>query len=376
MYPSISEILLKKLRERETDGNFRKLRIRNHLIDFTSNDYLGLSRSIALKERIYKAYEKAPYRIGSTGSRLLSGNSAIAEELESYLSDFWDQEALVFNSGYDANLGIWSSVPQKADTIILDELVHACIIDGARLSGAKRERFIHNNLENLEEKLKNAAGNIFVGIESIYSMDGDQAPLMEISRLCKQYGAHLIVDEAHGTGVFGREGRGLVSARGLENEVFARVFTFGKALGVHGAAVVGKSPLKDYLINFSRTFIYTTALNPHSMVSIIEAWKYLRDHSEIHSQLNSNIEYFINKVIEDAIPLKCQKGPIQVIPIPGNENCRKLADQWVEFGFDVRPILYPTVAKGMERIRICIHSFNNPKDIGFLAQQIQEYFSS
>jgi 8-amino-7-oxononanoate synthase len=368
----ITSILSQKIKEREEEGNFRKLSITNHLIDFTSNDYLGISKSGIISELLKNLSEDFTFPSGSTGSRLLSGNSAMAEKLESYLSEFWGQEVLLFNSGYDANLGLWSSVPQKSDTLILDELIHACTIDGAKLSGAKRERFLHNDLQSLEEKLKTAAGNIFVGVESIYSMDGDQAPLIEMISLCEKYGAQLIVDEAHSTAIYGKEGRGMVSHLNLEDRVFARIFTFGKALGVHGAVVVGNSPLKDYLINFARTFIYTTALPLHSLHSILYAWEYVRKTEALREELFQKINHFQNLVKSQSLPLVLQNGAIQVIPVMGNQEVKKMAQNFVERGMDIRPILYPSVARGQERIRICLHHFNKHEEIRDLVDSIME----
>ncbi len=343
------------------EGSMRTLKIYENLIDFTSNDYLGLSRSVPLMERIENEYRENTFeRMGATGSRLLSGNNKYVENLEKYLSDFWGEEALLFNSGYDANIGLFSSVPQREDTIILDEFIHACIIDGARLSKAKRERFIHNDMSSLEEKLKRATGNIFVGVESLYSMDGDFAPLLEISTLCQKYGANLIVDEAHSTAIYGTEGRGIVHQLNLQNKVFARIFTFGKALGVHGAVVVGSLTIKEYLINFARTFIYTTALPLHSLISIKSSWQFLRENPSLSCTLHKKIKLFQNHAEGF---MKCTETAIQAFKIPGNFEARNFANKLVQKGFDVRPILYPSVSKGLERIRLCIHSFNLEDDI-------------
>jgi len=364
------------LRERENTGSIRKLSLRKDLIDFTSNDYLGLARSKEIWENIQNEYKNYPNHSGSTGSRLLSGNSEYAEKLEGYLTEFWKSPALLFNSGYDANMGLFSSIPKKTDTIILDEYIHACIIDGARLSGARRERFIHNHLESLESKLKIATGRIFVAIESIYSMDGDEAPMIEIADLCEQYGAYLMVDEAHSTGIYGIEGRGRIEELGLSDKVFSRVFTFGKALGCHGAVVVGSSLLKEYLINFARTFIFTTALPLHSLISIFATWEHLRKNKELSQDLFRNISLFSKNLIVQEDQFKAQKGAIQVLKITGNLNARKASDWFREKGFDLRPILYPSVPPGQERLRICIHNFNKEKDIMDLTSFIEEYLHS
>jgi 8-amino-7-oxononanoate synthase len=258
----------KKLAERQLAGNYRTLKTIGLPVDFCSNDYLGFARSPLLKNKIENEIGDFVSN-GSTGSRLLSGNSAYTEDLEKYIAILHQSEAgLIFNSGYDANLGLFSSLPQRGDTVITDELIHASIIDGARLSYANRYTFKHNDLGSLEAKLKQAKGNCFVAVESVYSMDGDTPPLNEIAALTLKYDAHLIVDEAHAVGLYGF---GLV-ATDLQKQVFARVVTFGKALGCHGAIVLGSNLLRQYLINFARSFIYTTAASFHQMASVKTAY--------------------------------------------------------------------------------------------------------
>jgi 8-amino-7-oxononanoate synthase len=271
------------LEKRRSAGLLRSLKTPENLIDFCSNDYLGLARSVTLRQTIEQSVAVHSNRLnGSTGSRLLAGNSALAEELETELAAFHDTEAaLIFNSGYDANVGLLASLPQRGDTLLTDDLIHASMIDGARLSVANRFKFRHNDLDDLENRLKRATGTVYVAIESVYSMDGDLAPLTEIVELCEHYEAALIVDEAHATGVFGPQGGGLVQSLGLQKRVFARVHTFGKALGVHGAAVVGSASLRDFLINFARSFVYSTALPPHSLLAIHSVYRFYRRTSPL-----------------------------------------------------------------------------------------------
>ena len=253
----IRQFIGSRLAERFNNASLRTLSLSGkNLRDFCSNDYLGFARSPELKRLIIgQLLEEGPtFSVGSTGSRLISGNDDFIEQLESEVAAFHNAESsLIFNSGYDANIGIFSSIPQRGDTIILDELIHASIIDGARLSHASRFTFKHNDLLSLEEKLKAARGNIFIGIESIYSMDGDAAPISEIVALAHSYSAAVIVDEAHAIGIFGEQGKGMVSQSHLEDKIFARIVTFGKALGCHGAAVLCCSDTRKYLINFARS---------------------------------------------------------------------------------------------------------------------------
>jgi 8-amino-7-oxononanoate synthase len=350
-----------KLDERKASGTYRTLKTERPLIDFCSNDYLGFARSAALKEDVDRYLQNHPdYLNGATGSRLLSGNTAFCEELETEIAQYHNAEAgLIFNSGYDANLGLFSSLPQRGDTIITDELIHACIIDGARLSHANRYTFKHNNLNSLEDKLKHATGNCYIAIESIYSMDGDSAPLKEIIELATAYKAQVIVDEAHAVGVFGK---GLVNELNLQHQIFARVVTFGKALGTHGAIVLGSDMLRQYLINFARSFIYTTASSFHQLVTVKMAYQLLQRSSAERKQLSNNITLFKSQLAE-GYGLLNSDSAIQSIITPGNDKAAQIAKLIQENGFDVRPILSPTVPLGTERLRICLHSFNTEQEL-------------
>ncbi len=341
------------------------------MVDFCSNDYLGFARSSVLKEWIEKeiaTYGKALN--GSTGSRLLAGNLTYTENVEKSVAAYHHSEAgLIYNSGYDANLGLFSALPQRGDTIILDELIHASIIDGVRLSFANRYTFKHNDLSSLEEKLKLAKGNIYVGIESVYSMDGDTSPIKEIAWLVAQYNAMLIVDEAHAVGLYSK---GLVHQLGLNDKIFARVVTFGKALGCHGAIVLGSNLLREYLINFSRSFIYTTAAAFHQIAAIKMAYQLLPLAQNEIEQLKNNIQLFKDNIKTDG--LLNSDSAIQCLIIGDNEKAMNISLKLQNKGLDVRPILSPTVAKGTERLRICIHSFNTTNEINLLTETIQQLY--
>jgi len=356
------------LNEREEQNLLRKLSLVNKKIDFTSNDYLGFARSPELYQLIEKKASVRNKRVGSGGSRLLSGNSEEAEALETFLAKFHNAlSAMLFNSGYDANIGLFSSIAKKDDTFLYDELVHASIHDGIRLSKADSFPFRHNDLDHLEERLKKSKGIIFVAIESVYSMDGDCAPLKEISDLCKKYGANLIVDEAHATGVFGR---GLVQNLKLEKDIFARVHTFGKALGCHGAVVLGSDILRSYLINYARSFIYTTALPLHSLISIECAYELLDKSESIQHKLHSTISNFRDRINGTGHWLDSISS-IQSLIVPGNSEVRRLCEKIREKDIDVRPILSPTVPKGKERIRVCLHSYNTKEEIDLLFNTLE-----
>jgi 8-amino-7-oxononanoate synthase len=347
-----------KLAKRKAENALRELKVNNHLIDFCSNDYLGFA-----SEKSIHQVDVQLIQFGATGSRLISGNHQITEEVESYLADFYKSDsALLFNSGYTANLGFFSCVPQRGETVIYDELIHASIRDGIRLGNANSFSFKHNDLEELENKIAKAEGNIYLVVESVYSMDGDFAPLKEISTICEKYNAALIVDEAHAVGVFGN-GKGLCVELGIENDVFARVITFGKAYGCHGAAILGSNELRDYLINFSRPFIYTTALPLQSIISIKKAHEFLITNLDRIEKLKANIDYFQSSTFNFQLSTLNSKSAIQCIIISGNDEVKQLAEKIQQQGFDVRPILSPTVPKGQERLRICLHSFNSKEEI-------------
>ena len=351
--------LHKKLQERKDLQSFRQLRLSGALLDFCSNDYLGIVKDGLLEQPLANEH----YRHGSTGSRLLSGNYALIEETEAMLADFHSAEsALIFNSGYDANVGLLSCVPQRGDTILYDQLCHASIRDGIRLSFAQSFSFRHNDTEDLKDKLRNTQGQVFIVTESVFSMDGDIAPLQELLSLCAQFGCHLILDEAHATGVIGEKGEGVAQHLGLHEQCFARVHTFGKAVGTHGAVVLGSRLLRDYLVNFSRPFIYTTALPEVSIAAIRQAYDIFPGMNQQRQHLRELIREFQSFSDQDNRILKSET-PIQGIVVPGNEAVKQTATALQQQGFDVRPILYPTVPKGGERLRIVLHSFNSRDEL-------------
>jgi len=367
---TINQRLNKELEKRVKENSLRRLSLPGNLIDFYSNDYLGLSRNKDLHQKITLESKKHPAN-GATGSRLLSGYNKLYEETELFLSRIFLSEAsLIFNSGYSANTAILSAIPKKDDVIIYDELAHACIKDGARLSLAKRYSFKHNNLNDLENKLqKHSTGLKFVVVESIYSMDGDECRLQEVIQLTKKHNAHVIIDEAHTTGVLGEHGSGLSTSLRLQDDIFTRIYTFGKAMGIHGAAIACSKTLKSYLINFARPFIYTTALPPHSIISIKESFTFLSENINLQESLKSKVTLF-NDLFSEKLSGKYTKidssHPIQSIIVPGNDNVKAITTQLSKNGFDARPILSPTVKKDTERLRICLHTFNSDKEISAL----------
>lgn len=350
--------LHKKLSERQEKGTMRSLSSFEGFADFYSNDYLGWSQEKQSFEGVS----------GSTGSRLISGNSEQCERSEAEFAAFFGSSAaLMFNSGYDANLGIFSSIPQKGDVVIYDEHIHASVRDGLRLGNATSYSFRHNDLQHLEERIqKFKEQTVYVAVESLYSMQGDLAPLREIFELTEKYGAYLIVDEAHSGGVFGPWGTGRVRELGIAP--FINLITFGKAYGSHGACVLSSIETKQFLINFSRPFIYTTALPPfvflHNARVITDQSNEMR-----REQLKTNISYF-RKLAAGLSLVSDETSPIQIIRIGSVEKTKELATKLQDSRIAVKPIFSPTVPVGEECLRICIHSFNSPAEIDRLVRVI------
>lgn len=355
--------------KRERLGNLRQLQTKETLIDFSSNDYLGLSLSTALKFSVLEEWSKNLYKLGSTGSRLLTGNDSYVEMLEMNIAKFHGFEAgLIFNCGYMANLGLLSVIASHKDTIFFDAAIHASTYDGIRLKKAKAFPFKHNDLEHLENRLKNCSclGNRWICIESIYSTDGTTAPLKEICHLAKKYQAKVIVDEAHAVGVCGIQGHGLVAKHNLTRDVFAQVTTFGKALGTHGAIVLGSHTLKKALINFATPYIYTTALPFYTLAAIKCSYDLFPKLQKEREHLQHLIQIF-----KQHAPISSQTH-IQAIHIKGNEAVKQASKKLKMKGFDVRPLMSPTVQKGHEVLRISLHAFNREIEIKDLLKAIYE----
>ncbi len=373
--------LSSKLEIRKQKNALRQLPSDGNLIDFTSNDYIGFSKSKAIFEETHQyLLETSLIQNGATGSRLISGNHKVYQEAENYIAQFHQAEsALIFNSGYDANVGFFSSVPQKGDLILYDELCHASIRDGIQLSNAKSYKFKHNDFEDLKKLIQRChiersrdglLNEIYLVTETVFSMDGDCPNMEELVAVSEKYGCYLVVDEAHALGVFGESGEGLVQEFGVQDQVFARIMTFGKGLGCHGAAILGSRELKQYLVNFARSFIYTTGLSPHSVATILVAYQNLEKEEKYIEQLRENIIHFNQQ--KNLLGLKPifvrSKSAIQSAIIPGNEKVKHIASQLQEKGFDVKAILSPTVPEGQERLRFCLHAFNTKDEISDVLQ--------
>lgn len=385
--------LQQKLLSRKKDGSLRALPQTSDLIDFSSNDYLGFAFAQNIKASILSLL--SDYEIiaqGATGSRLLSGNHKLYEVAEGVVSRFHESDsALIFNSGYDANIGFFQCVPQRGDLIIYDEYIHASIRDGIQMSLARGYKFKHNDLEDLDAVISRLIQmhhvdeqpqeiTMYVVTESVFSMDGDSPDLKKIAHICAAQGALLVVDEAHAVGVIGRRGEGLVQKLRLGDEVFARIVTFGKGIGAHGAAILGSSFLKEYLVNYARSFIYTTGLPPHTVAHIIAGYEALKNSKEgtptfeAVGRLQRLITYFNARLELLNLSEVCvtSHSAIHCALISGNDRVKKVAHSLQGKGYDVRAILSPTVPIHKERLRICLHTFNTQEEVDGLLTCLSE----
>jgi 8-amino-7-oxononanoate synthase len=359
--------LARQLQQREQAGTRRQLPPppATARVDFASNDYLGLGRHPALRAAVQQAAAQAP-TVGSTGARLLTGNSAAAAALEARIAAFHGAEAaLLFTAGYAANHGFFGAVPARGDVILYDEASHASVREGIRSSWATAHHFRHNDPADLARRLDRLAlppgAAVLVAVEAVYSMGGDAAPLPELARICQERGAGLVVDEAHSVGLYGPDGAGLVAELGLQEQVLARVVTFGKALGGQGAAVVGPAVLRDYLLNFSRPFIYTTAAPDYSLAALAAAYELLPALEAERARLfrlSAKLHRRLSALPGAVLPPDARV--ILPVQLPGHPpaRVRAAAAGVQQAGFDVRAIVPPTVPAGQQCLRVIVHSFN------------------
>ncbi|KAI2787271.1 hypothetical protein POX_f07634 [Penicillium oxalicum] len=395
---TLVDSLTSALLKREAKSSRRKLTVLPRTaVDFSSNDFLSLSTSPVFRQRFLSHLNSAPesFPFASGGSRLLDGNSAYAEELERFVAEFHKAPAaLLFNSGYDANIGVLASVPQPGDLILYDELVHASSREGMRLSRATaRKMFAHSSPSALRQvlaaeiqsdpRVRDGLRNVFIVIESLYSMDGDVAPINEfirvIDELLPRQNGYFIVDEAHATGVFGPRGAGVVQQLGVQNRMFIRVHTFGKALASHGAMVLCGSETRDYLINYARSLIYTTALGFPFLASIRTAYELLSSgETDLLRARSQKLIIHLHQRLEGlklsrSVPFKVDHYATSPIFSLRTSQPRELARVCQEAGFIIRAIMPPTVPQGSERVRVCLHASNTEAEIDGLVEVIQSW---
>lgn len=335
-------------------------------VNLCSNDYLGLAENRALKQALIEGIAKSQ-RVGATGSRLLSGHAAEWTELEEEFAAFAGTEAaLYFGSGYAANLGLLTSILRKEDVVFSDERNHASLIDGIRLSGARKKVFPHRDSSSLETALRAHEGELcrkVIVTESIFSMDGDEVPLEEYLAFAERYGAELIVDEAHATGVHGPEGRGLVSALGAEHRVLATVHTCGKALASVGAFVCGSAVLKDWLINRARTFTYSTAQPPYMAHQVRAAVRLARAAEAQRTELLRNALRFTAVLRESGFDTGATSSQIVPVILGADSEAVRVAEELARGGFAARAIRPPTVPEGQARLRLSLTSRISTTDL-------------
>src|SRR5579859_4050419 len=345
-------------------------------VNLCSNDYLGLSQNEKLREEIMEAVRRAEH-VGATGSRLLSGHFAEWEELEDEFAEFAGTEAaLYFGSGYAANLGLVTSLLSKEDLVFSDELNHASIIDGIRLSGAHKAIYPHGDLNVLESGLRAHARDRcrkIIVTESVFSMDGDVADIAAIVAVAERYGAGVVVDEAHATAVHGTSGRGIVAAAGLSDRVLATLHTCGKALASAGAFVCGSSVLKEHLINHARTFIFSTAMPPYMAAQIRVALGLAKGMDTERRNLLSTARNVRDALRDDGWDVSNTDSQIVPVIVGSNENAIEAAEFLQNKGFAVRAIRPPTVAEGKARLRLSLTSFIKRSELDRLLIALHEW---
>ncbi|KAJ7633175.1 pyridoxal phosphate-dependent transferase [Roridomyces roridus] len=361
------------------------------LVDFNSNDYLSLATSPVLRDTFLTKLHNAPDILGSGGSRLLINGQAHSA-LEARLCQFFaSPAAILFNSGFDANVGFFSCIPQLGDVVVYDEYIHASVHDGIRASrSGSHYPFDHNSMPSfralvlklLKERpeLQTGQCSLFVAVESLYSMDGTFAPLAEIVRALEQYFPHgngyLVVDEAHSTGIYGPRGRGRVAQLGLENKVLARLHTFGKALAATGAVILTSPLIRDYLLNYARSLIYTTSLSFANIIAADSSFDLLMDGTaqDLATKVLDLSQYFVSSIRPRlreipihllSLPLHLQNSTALASPIVPMMTSlpRPLSAHLLQLGMNARPITWPTVPKGKDRVRVCLHAGNTRDDV-------------
>jgi 8-amino-7-oxononanoate synthase len=342
-------------------------------INFSSNDYLGLSAHPDLSRAASRAAET--YGVGSGASALLSGRSTIHDELEKRLASFLQRDrALLFSSGYMANIGVINALVSRNDHIFSDELNHASLIDAIGLSKATYTRYPHADTRVLSEALRNSDNeHKWIVTDTLFSMDGDVAPLRKIAKLAELHKAILIGDDAHGFGVLSA-GRGAGAACNLTaDEMPIQVVTFGKALGTAGAAVVGSEALINAIVQRGRTFIYDTAPPPMIAAATIAALDIVENDAAVHQQLSSNIARF--RAGCEHLPLRESDTPIQPVIVGRASDALKIAEELRRSGFYVRAIRPPTVPEGTARLRICLSAAHLPEDIDTFVTALKRAFA-
>ena len=344
-------------------------------LDFSSNDYLGLAASKRLGDAVAAAIARG-MPVGATGSRLLRGNALEHEALETDAAAFFGSErALFFGSGYIANFALLTALPQKGDLLVLDELAHASMHEGARAGRAEFKLTAHNDVDAIEDAIirwraEGGMGRVWIGVESLYSMDGDRAPMESLIALADRHEAFIVVDEAHATGVWGPDGRGLAAAFERRDNIIA-LHTCGKALGASGALVTGPGLLCDYLVNRCRPFIYSTAPSPLMAMAAREAIAILSEEPIRRNRLHERVA-FVSLLLAQRCGVVSSGSQIQPFVIGDNRRTMTVAAALQARGFDIRGIRPPTVPEGTSRLRISLTLNVGEADISAMVEALVE----
>ncbi|MCA1805585.1 MAG: 8-amino-7-oxononanoate synthase [Xanthomonadaceae bacterium] len=347
------------------------------LLSFCSNDYLGLANDPRLVAALKDGADR--FGVGSGAAHLISGHSRAHHELEEALADFTGRpRALLFSTGYMANLGILQALLGRHDQVFEDRYNHASLLDAAKLSGAKLHRYAHGDTTALAEQLAtHTSGERLVASDGVFSMDGDQAPLAELARLCKQHDAWLLVDDAHGIGVLGKEGRGSLDAAGLGiDEVPILMGTLGKALGTAGAFVAGSEDLIETLIQQARTYVYTTATPPALAWATLESLRIARAEDWRREKLHVLVARFRAGTAELGLQLMDSQTPIQPLRVGDAATALHLSEQLLARGILVTAIRPPTVPTGTARLRITFSTLHEESQVDRLLGVLEEVLSS
>lgn len=371
MRETLTPFMLERLHRRALNKQARKLPQTTWDFDFSSNDYLSFAKNPQLRSSILQEVQNVSH-LGATGSRLLTGNMSLAEDVETYMAEYFGfSKALIFPSGFSLNCGFLACIGGEEDSIIIDENAHACWKNGLKLSPSRGYFFRHNDLNQLESRLKKESEKkrqIFVVVESLYSMDGDCPDFPALLDLCHQYEARLIVDEAHAGGSMGSRGRGLVDNFNAQDRVFANVITFGKAYGYHGAVLLGSKALIEYVVNFCHSFIYTTGLSSFSLIAMRESLKCFESDPAPFNKLRKNISLF-----NHSLGMQWET-PIYYFPFKDISKLQEAASSLQSKGFGILPIYSPTVRKGFEGLRVSLHAHNTESEIISCAKELKEFF--
>lgn len=345
-------------------------------IDFASNDYLGFAKQQRVKKIIHDHFDELVFQ-GSTGSRLISGNKKWIEDIEKAIADFHHTEAcLIFPSTYQANVGLFSCIADRNDLYLIDEHIHASVYDGIRLSFARYFKFKHNDVDHLKSlvhKHRHQFDNIYIVVEGLYSMDGDSPDIVEILTIIDNKKCFLILDEAHSFGVIGEHHLGLCATQDVAERCLIRIIGYGKALGFSGGAIVGSEILKRHLVNFSRSFIFSTALPLYHYQIIFYLYNELMQHSKReHDLLQKNIQFYLQQVSTEEYFSK-NTFPIQYYLLKNNTDFSNLQQKIIDHGLFAKVILPPTVKPNEERVRISLHAFNTENEITHLINILKTF---